>query len=53
MTEWPVLKPLPSYGRGRDAAGGRYTSLVFGTNLTDVVITGNLLFRLIKLKLFT
>ncbi|GMJ00927.1 Polygalacturonase Clade F 9 [Hibiscus trionum] len=40
MNEWPVLKPLPSYGRGRDAAGGRFTSLIFGTNLTDVVITG-------------
>ncbi|KAF2312234.1 hypothetical protein GH714_028673 [Hevea brasiliensis] len=39
--EWPVLPPLPSYGRGRDAPGGRYSSLIFGTNLTDVVITGN------------
>ena len=42
MNEWPTLKPLPSYGRGRDAAAGRYTSLIFGTNLTDVVITGNM-----------
>lgn len=41
MNEWPVLKPLPSYGRGRDAAAGRYTSLIFGTNLTDVVVTGD------------
>lgn len=32
---------LPSYGRGRDAPGGRFSSLIFGTNLTDVVITGN------------
>ncbi|XVE73822.1 hypothetical protein DITRI_Ditri11bG0149400 [Diplodiscus trichospermus] len=40
MKEWPVLKPLPSYGRGRDAAGGRFTSLIFGTNLTDVIVTG-------------
>ncbi|KAL6198636.1 hypothetical protein ACLB2K_028425 [Fragaria x ananassa] len=39
--EWPVLKPLPSYGRGRDAPEGRYASLLFGTNLTDVVITGD------------
>ncbi|CAI0414646.1 unnamed protein product [Linum tenue] len=38
--EWPVIEPLPSYGRGRDADGGRYSSLIFGTNLTDVVITG-------------
>lgn len=35
-----MLKPLPSYGRGRDAAAGRFTSLIFGTNLTDVIITG-------------
>ncbi|KAK4788393.1 hypothetical protein SAY86_019712 [Trapa natans] len=41
MNEWPVLKPLPSYGRGRDAAAGRYQSLIFGTNLTDVVVTGD------------
>ncbi|XP_027108413.2 probable polygalacturonase [Coffea arabica] len=38
---WPVVDPLPSYGHGRDAAGGRYISLLFGTNLTDVVITGD------------
>ncbi len=35
-----MIEPLPSYGRGRDAAGGRFVSLIFGTNLTDVVITG-------------
>uniref|UniRef100_A0A2P2MLX1 Putative polygalacturonase n=1 Tax=Rhizophora mucronata TaxID=61149 RepID=A0A2P2MLX1_RHIMU len=40
MREWPVLKPLPSYGRGRDAPAGRYASFLFGTNLTDVIITG-------------
>ncbi|KAG5538324.1 hypothetical protein RHGRI_019048 [Rhododendron griersonianum] len=39
---WPVIDPLPSYGRGRDAVGGRYISFIFGTNLTDVVITGAL-----------
>ncbi|XP_021671779.2 probable polygalacturonase [Hevea brasiliensis] len=39
-SEWPVIEPLPSYGRGRDTEGGRYSSLIFGTNLTDVVITG-------------
>jgi len=39
--EWPRVLPLPSYGRGRDAPGGRFNSLIFGTNLTDVVITGN------------
>ncbi|KZV57651.1 putative polygalacturonase-like [Dorcoceras hygrometricum] len=40
ISSWPVVDPLPSYGHGRDAAGGRYISLIFGTNLTDVVITG-------------
>ncbi|PQM37031.1 putative polygalacturonase [Prunus yedoensis var. nudiflora] len=41
VNEWPVLKPLPSYGRGRDAAAGRFSSLIFGTNLTDVIVTGD------------
>jgi hypothetical protein len=40
-SEWPQLPVLPSYGRGRDAAGGRFSSLIFGTHLTDVIITGN------------
>ncbi|KAL3810536.1 hypothetical protein ACJIZ3_000694 [Penstemon smallii] len=40
IKSWPVVDPLPSYGHGRDAAGGRYISLIFGTNLTDVVVTG-------------
>ncbi|PON97796.1 Glycoside hydrolase [Trema orientale] len=39
--EWPVIEPLPSYGRGRDTEGGRFGSLIFGTNLTDVIITGD------------
>uniref|UniRef100_A0A7N0U6B3 Polygalacturonase n=1 Tax=Kalanchoe fedtschenkoi TaxID=63787 RepID=A0A7N0U6B3_KALFE len=38
--DYPILAPLPSYGRGRDADGGRYASLIFGTHLTDIVITG-------------
>lgn len=38
--EWPHLEVLPSYGRGRDGPGGRFSSLIFGTNLTDVVVTG-------------
>ncbi|XP_062149711.1 probable polygalacturonase isoform X1 [Alnus glutinosa] len=37
-SEWPQIPPLPSYGR---AFSGRFRSLIFGTNLTDVVITGN------------
>ncbi|KAL9245363.1 hypothetical protein vseg_019025 [Gypsophila vaccaria] len=40
ISSWPVIDPLPSYGRGRDTKGGRFISLIFGTNLTDVVITG-------------
>ncbi|KAI4326908.1 hypothetical protein L6164_019428 [Bauhinia variegata] len=39
--DWAVIDPLPSYGRGRDTEGGRFISLIFGTNLTDVIITGD------------
>ncbi|KAG2709809.1 hypothetical protein I3760_05G259200 [Carya illinoinensis] len=40
--EWPLVPALPSYGRGRDGNGdGRFSSLIFGTNLTDIIITGN------------
>ncbi|CAN1158654.1 Probable polygalacturonase [Linum perenne] len=40
--EYPVVPFLPSYGPGFDySVGGRYISLIFGENLTDVVITGN------------
>ncbi|XP_010544928.1 PREDICTED: probable polygalacturonase [Tarenaya hassleriana] len=38
--DWPVVDPLPSYGRGRELPGGRHRSLIYGQNLTDVVITG-------------
>ncbi|KAL2527348.1 Pectin lyase-like superfamily protein [Abeliophyllum distichum] len=38
--DYPLIDPLPSYGTGRDAAGKRFASLIFGTNLTDVVVTG-------------
>ncbi|RAL46264.1 hypothetical protein DM860_016697 [Cuscuta australis] len=41
ISGWGVVDPLPSYGHGRDAAGGRYISLIFASNLTDIVITGN------------
>ncbi|XP_023926457.1 probable polygalacturonase [Quercus suber] len=40
-SQWPPLPVLPSYGVGRDAPAGRLSALIFGTNLTDVVITGN------------
>ncbi|EPS58839.1 hypothetical protein M569_15974, partial [Genlisea aurea] len=39
-SDYPLIDPLPSYGRGRDAPGKRFSSLIWGTNLTDVAITG-------------
>eukprot|EP00249_Psilotum_nudum_P028093 c3663_g1_i1 orf=1-861(-) len=39
--QWPVIDPLPSYGRGRELPGGRHISLIYGEKLTDIVITGN------------
>ncbi|XP_047327532.1 probable polygalacturonase [Impatiens glandulifera] len=38
--EWPIIEPLPSYGRGRERLGGRHISLIHGNGLTNVVITG-------------
>lgn len=40
-SDWPLIDPLPSYGRGRDAPGGRFCSLISGSHLKDVAITGN------------
>ncbi|KAL0726409.1 hypothetical protein Bca4012_022502 [Brassica carinata] len=40
LDEWPIIEPLPSYGRGRERPGGRHISLIHGDNLTNVVITG-------------
>lgn len=40
---WLLMPPLPSYGFGRERAGPRYGSLIHGQNLTDVVITGNII----------
>lgn len=39
--EWPIIEPLPSYGRGRERPGGRHISLIHGNALSNVVITGN------------
>eukprot|EP00249_Psilotum_nudum_P009126 c21725_g2_i1 orf=1-711(-) len=39
--QWPVVDPLPSYGRGRELPGGRHISLIHGEHLTDVIITGD------------
>lgn len=38
--KWPLIDPLPSYGRGRERPGQRYISFIHGDGLTDVVITG-------------
>jgi len=40
VSQWPVVEPLPSYGRGMDLPGSRHRSLINGQNLVDVVITG-------------
>jgi len=40
MDEWPIIDPLPSYGRGRERLGGRHISLIHGDHLTNVIITG-------------
>lgn len=37
---WPLIAPLPSYGRGRERPGGRYMSFIHGEGLHDVIITG-------------
>lgn len=37
---WPLIAPLPSYGRGRELPGGRYMSFIHGDGIQDVVITG-------------
>ena len=37
---WPLVEPLPSYGRGRELPGARYASFIGGDGLRDVVITG-------------
>ncbi|XP_073307617.1 probable polygalacturonase [Primulina huaijiensis] len=38
---WPLIAPLPSYGRGRELPGGRYMSFIHGNDLHDVIITGD------------
>ncbi|MCI02972.1 polygalacturonase-like, partial [Trifolium medium] len=39
-SNWPLIAPLPSYGRGRERPGGRYMSFIHGDGVQDVVITG-------------
>ncbi|KAJ7957023.1 Pectin lyase-like superfamily protein [Quillaja saponaria] len=40
IKEWPIIEPLPSYGRGRERLGGRHISLIHGNGLHNVIITG-------------
>uniref|UniRef100_A0A7N0T2A6 Polygalacturonase n=1 Tax=Kalanchoe fedtschenkoi TaxID=63787 RepID=A0A7N0T2A6_KALFE len=40
-SDWDIVDPLPSYGRGVDVPGKRYRSLINGYMLHDVVITGD------------
>ncbi|KAK4758566.1 hypothetical protein SAY87_019867 [Trapa incisa] len=39
-SNWPLIDPLPSYGRGRELPGGRYMSFIHGDGIEDVIITG-------------
>ncbi|KAK9090644.1 hypothetical protein Sjap_023821 [Stephania japonica] len=39
-SRWPLIPPLPSYGRGRELPGQRYRSFIHGEGLRDVIITG-------------
>eukprot|EP00850_Spirogloea_muscicola_P024212 SM000487S16646 [mRNA] locus=s487:146:2424:+ [translate_table: standard] len=38
--EYPLIPQPPTYGPGRSMAGPRYQSLIYGTNITDVIIAG-------------
>ncbi|CAI0408673.1 unnamed protein product [Linum tenue] len=37
---WPLVAPLPSYGRGRELPGARYMSFIHADGVHDVIITG-------------
>ncbi|CAH9109153.1 unnamed protein product [Cuscuta epithymum] len=39
--DYPLTDPLPSFGREKGFPDGRFSSLITGSNLVDVVITGN------------
>ncbi|KAG0471806.1 hypothetical protein HPP92_016352 [Vanilla planifolia] len=41
VSQYLIVEPLPSYGRGIELPGARYQSLINVNNLTDVVITGD------------
>ncbi|KAL1337562.1 hypothetical protein HN51_032259 [Arachis hypogaea] len=41
VKEWPIIEPLPSYGRGRERLGGRHISLIHGNGIKNVIITGD------------
>lgn len=38
ICQWPIIDPLPSYGRGRDLPGGRYSScFIIVSNRTSTI----------------
>jgi polygalacturonase len=39
-SSWPIIQPLPSYGRGRDFPGPRYTAFIHVVNCSNVTISG-------------
>ncbi|KAG0576377.1 hypothetical protein KC19_5G075200 [Ceratodon purpureus] len=41
FNNYPIIPGLPSYGRGRELPGPRYSSLINGNDLEDVIITGD------------
>lgn len=43
LYDYPVIPGLPSYGRGRELPGPRYSSLINGDGLEDIIITGTIL----------
>lgn len=42
LKDYPIIPGLPSYGRGRELPGPRYSSLINGDGLEDVIITGTI-----------
>jgi polygalacturonase len=41
FSDWDIIAPLPSYGRGRDFPGPRYTSFLHAYNVTNLHISGS------------
>ncbi|KAG0626115.1 hypothetical protein M758_2G103200 [Ceratodon purpureus] len=41
LNDYPIIPGLPSYGRGRELPGPRYSGLINGNGLEDIIITGD------------